>query len=424
MNLFNDELEQMIIGSAILRESLTVDMRSLSTLDFFVPQYIRLWAKAIEIDEDGEQITPIELHRRCVESYPAWQMGISDITNLTFGLPGDVRAKDLKHFRGLATARRMRREFQRLSDTLEESADVASVIAEAEKALAALRRESDITDGTAKQLVEVLESDVYPRLDKFVSGETVKMPFGFNALDEVTNGGTGLGELVVLGAKPKMGKSALTLQIAAYQSMMGITSLLVSREMLNFENGFRFLAQNSRFTNNVFRPQLLRNTAEELKTRGREHNHLPLFFDDRSKKVSEIRRQTKTLKETNNLQTVFVDYAQLVRPETRHNNRAEDLEAIYYDLKEMAQDLEVAVYVNAQFNRQGIRAERPSMSDFDGSSAAEKAGNLILLWQIENQHSQIVDGKPGRLWIEAGRNVGTDEFGIVFHGAHSRFSFD
>src|SRR5204862_486171 len=98
------------------------------------------------------------------------------------------------------------------------------------------------------------------------------------------------------------------------------------------------------------------------------------WFDDCSKKVSEIRRQTKMLKDEVGLKSVFVDYAQLVRPDTKRQSRADDLEAIYYDLKELAQDMEVAVYCNAQFNRVGIKSERPTMADFDGSSAAEKAG--------------------------------------------------
>jgi hypothetical protein len=84
----------------------------------------------------------------------------------------------------------------------------------------------------------------------------------------------------------------------------------------------------------------------------------------------------------------------------------------------------VTVYLLAQFNRAGIRSDRPTMADFDGSSAAEKAGNLILLWTVERDFDKAIGGRRGKLWIEAGRNVGTDEFNIIFQGHKSRFVFE
>lgn len=414
MTLHNEELEKLTIGRVMVRGTMSVDERILSTQDFHFFPHQQFWGAICELDEENEPMDVIEVHRR---SKTSWK--ISDVLSLTQGIPSTARREDVKHLRDLATARKLRGVLAELSEKLE-SSELKDVLDDAEHALAVIKKDSGIEIEGVKRIGEVMEYDVFPKLDQFVSGETVKLPFGFNPLDVSTNGGVGLGELVILGAKPKSGKSALTLQIAKWQTYSEIPALIVSREMLNFENGFRAIAQDSQYSNNVFRPNLMEGTAERLKEVGRAMSHLPLFLDDRSKKVSEIRRHAKMLKETDGLKSVFVDYAQLMRPEVKRNTRADDLEQVYYDLKDLAQELELAVYVNAQFNRTGIKSDRPTMSDFDGSSAAEKAGNLIILWNLEDEKT-INNTKRGKLWIEAGRNVATDEFEIEFDGAHSRF---
>lgn len=424
MNLHNTELEKAIIGAVIARGSVSVDDRRLSTLDFYSPLHTQLWGKICELDEEGESLSPIELHKRCVESFPQFSLKISEITAYATGNPGAVRSSDIANVRKLAAARRLQRVLNGLAVRLEESPDIDRFLSEAEDALQTVRRDADVTGGTSKQLCEVMEFDVFPRLDKFVRNETVKLPFGFSALDESINGGVGVGELVLMGAKPKSGKSFLTLQIAKYQAAMNIPTLVVSREMLNYENGFRFLAQNSRFSNSIFRPNLHLRTADELKEIGRAHASLPMFFDDKAKTVTDVRREAKRRKEENGVMSVFIDYAQLVKPPAKKQSRADELESIYYGLKEMAQDLELAVYVLSQFNRVGIKSDRPTMADFDGSSAAEKAGNLIIIWDVQKEYSEVSKGRLGTLWIEAGRNVATDEFNIVFHGQDGLFSFD
>lgn len=424
MELHNHELEQVVIGNVLARGVFLAEERRLSTLDFHADRSSKLWSKMVEIDEDGADLNPIELHHRCLDAWPTFDLTISEITGYAGKYPGIVRQKDIAELRNLALKRKLQKQFAALTARLETEPEAGAVINDAEEVLLKMRTSHDIGNGSAKSLKQVLEHDVFPRLDKFVAGDTVKIPFGFPQLDEAVNGGVGLGELVLLGAKPKSGKSFLTLQIARYHALIGVPSLIVSREMLNFENGFRFLAQNSKYSNSVFRPNLHPGTAEDLKAAGRFNFELPIYFDDRMKKVSEFRREVKALKESIGLTTVFVDYAQLVRPSTRKQNRSDELEAVYYDLKEMAQDLEIVVYLLSQFNREGIKAARPTMANFDGSSAAEKAGNLILIWELEKTWSELSDGRLGKLWIEAGRNVATDEFDIIFHGKHGIFSFD
>lgn len=415
--IHSEELERIIIGNAIVNKRVSVGARLLSTTDFFFKRHQDIWSAIVEIDEDGEEINPMEVQKRCQS-----EVRVSELMQWTTGLPAEPpRDSDLRRFREMAISRSLQKTFSGFSEQLMHG-KLHDVISETENLVESLKRSVDVVDSPVKQISQVMVEDVYPKLEKFAAGEIVKLPFGFPKLDDATNGGVGLGELVVMGAKPKRGKSALALQIATNHARGADTSYIVSREMLNFENGFRFLAQNSRYSNNVFRPDLMTPTVEALKIIGSENSNIPLFMDDRSKKMSQIRKNARILKDSHDLKSVFIDYAQLMRPEQKRNNRADDLEQIYYDAKELAQDLEVAVYILAQFNRTGIKSDRPTMADFDGSSAAEKAGNLILIWEL-GEYNATYNAKKGMLWIEAGRNVATDEFELLFHGSHSRFEF-
>jgi replicative DNA helicase len=421
--LYSEDIERILIGNAIVNGRLSVGMRVLAVPDFYFKRNQEIWSAIIGIDEDGEEINAFEIHQRCTQDNPNTTVKVSELAKWTTDIPASPpRESDLKQFREMAVSRRFQKTLDALAKRLEDG-KLHDVLDEAENTVESIKGTVDKVDSPVKKLSDVLVDDVYPRLEKFVAGEVVKVPFGFAKLDEATNGGASPGELVIWGAKPKRGKSGLMLQTAAFQAESGFPSYVVSREMLNYENGFRFLSQRSHYSNNVFRPDLMAPTVEKLKQVGANYGQIPLYFDDRSKKISEIRRNVKVLKQECDLHTVHIDYAQLIRPDSKRNNRAEDLEQIYYDAKELAQDFEIVVYLNAQFNRVGIKSDRPTMADFDGSSAAEKAGNLILIWELEHDYSMIHDGKKGTLWIEAGRNVATDEFEIVFHGAHSRFSF-
>jgi replicative DNA helicase len=87
----------------------------------------------------------------------------------------------------------------------------------------------------------------------------------------------------------------------------------------------------------------------------------------------------------------------------KYNNKADMYEDIIYDLRDMATELEKVIYVNAQFNREGIDADRPKMSDFKGSSAIEMAGNLIIFWVLEEE-SRFASPRSAGENVDRGRS--------------------
>lgn len=416
---FDNELEQMIIGNAVFNKRLSTEEKAISTVDFFSIENQRIWGAVLEIDEDRIPIEALDISNRVNMPIVTGSM----LGRWAMGLPGFVRSSDIKRLKDLAALRQMMRAFSKLTDRAAAKEPVADIIAENELLLDQIRETQGAQHGTSQRLFEVMENEVFPRLDKFVSGEAVKIPFGFPALDSSTNGGSALGELVVFGALPKSGKSVIQLQTARNIAEKNIPTLIASLEMLNYENGFRFLSQSSTYSMNVFRPDMYEGTAQKLKAHGRATYNIPLRFDQRIRTVKDLALEVRRLQDSEGLACVFVDYIQLVRSTRRHDNRAARIEEAIYDLKELAMRYELVVYTAAQFNREGIKSERPTMAHFDGASAIEKAANLILFWTLEKEFNTDHQGRKGELWIEAGRSVATDEFNIVFHGHESRFSF-
>lgn len=405
----------MMIGLALIDKRLSWEAKQLSVADFYSGVNRAIWAILCEMDEHQESLEIPVIHSRL----KGWALTMSDLTNLTVGLPVQTTiAAEVKILKELTALRTLQKGFTEFVDRIEHKAKLDTILEDADALLTSIQ--TDGHSGTSKALTEIFEEDVFPRLDKFVSGELVKVPFGWEPLDRATNGGTALGELVVLGAKPKAGKSALMLQIARQQAERGIGCYVCSREMLNYENGLRVITQTSHYTANHMRPNLFAETAQKMKDHARTIQ-IPLHCDDKAKTVKDIRKELGRLQDSGrHITSVFVDYVQLMRGRDTHN-RADMLEEIIYELKDLALEKEQAVFCNAQFNREGIDATKPKMSDFKGSSAIEMAGNLILLWTVEQDVDFNTRARKGKLWIEAGRNVAYDEFDLEFYGERAYF---
>lgn len=416
---YDKELEEMVIGNALMYAKLSPEARNVSTTDFHVPSHQQIWNAMLAFDEDDKALDVMALAAYLNDpSIPA-----SVLSRLTIGLPwGSIHYDSIQRLKDLAVLRRMIHSFRDLAQRASDKERILDIVDDTQKMLDVLKDEQDAREGTSQSVVEVMEREVYPRLDKYLSGELVKIPFGFEALDVSTNGGAALGELVVLAALPKSGKSILLLQIARQIAELKLPSLMVSLEMLNYENGFRLLAQSSRYSVNVFRPDIAPFVVRDLKEHGRQQYELPLYFDQKSRTMKEIGQEVARLKDTVGLTTVFIDYAQLIKNDRRNVSRFDRIEEAMVDMKELAMKHQIVVYTAAQFNREGIKAERPTLSHFDGSSAIEKTANLGLLWTLEPDYDAEVDGRKGELWIELGRSVATDNFNIVFHGKDARFS--
>ncbi|HUF04345.1 MAG TPA: DnaB-like helicase C-terminal domain-containing protein [Aridibacter sp.] len=416
----NAGLERMLIGNVMIRGHLEPFERQLAVESFAIGPHKQLWGAILAMDEAGEEITTVTVHRRASRG-KEFIFTLSDVSNLVVGLTSNTKRDDIQELRNLHSNRKLERFAAWLYERAKEGEPPKPIIEDALKFLTSLSEEQVADRGNAKHVAEVFAEDVMPRIVAMEGGEQVKVPTGFECLDDHLGGGIGIGELCVLGAKPKTGKSAIMLQMARQAAEKNNAVYICSREMLNYENGFRLIVQESQALGyGHFGPKLPEHVVEESDKAIKSLSGLPLYLDDRSRTVDEILKEVRILKGQGvDLKGVFVDYAQLMAVDDPFGKtRANILDMIVYGLKDLAMQEDLAVTVLAQFNREGIEAQRPKMYHFEGSSSIEKAGNIVILWTLGGTFG---GERSGSIWIEAARSSPFGEWNLEFTGHKARF---
>jgi replicative DNA helicase len=207
---------------------------------------------------------------------------------------------------------------------------------------------------------------------------------GFIDFDELT-GGLHDSELVILAARPSMGKTALALNMAEHISIdehgPGKAVLLVSLEMSALELGDRLLCSRARVNSHRLRNgQLNAEESRRLIQTAADVSRAPLFIDDSpSRNITEIAATARRLKRQDSLSLIVVDYLQLIEPDNPRDPRQEQVARISRRLKGLARELSVPILCLAQLNRQveASRESRPQLSHLRESGAIEQDADVV-----------------------------------------------
>ena len=199
------------------------------------------------------------------------------------------------------------------------------------------------------------------------SGEMLGVPTGFTELDELTNG-LHPGQMVIVAARPAVGKSTLALDIARSAAIKSdLATVVFSLEMSRTEITMRLLSAESEIPLQNMRKGTMRDQdwAKIAETQGRIHG-APLFIDDSpNMSLMEIRAKCRRLKQRHNLKLVVVDYLQLMSSGKRVESRQQEVAEFSRALKLLAKELEVPVIALSQLNRgpEQRTDKKPQMSD-------------------------------------------------------------
>ena len=252
------------------------------------------------------------------------------------------------------------------------------------------------------------------------------VPTGFLDLDRLT-AGLQPSDLVIVAARPSMGKTAFVLNIAQYIALhantaVGIFSLEMSKEQLVM----RMLCSEARVDNAKVRAGYLgeRDFPRLAMAAGRLAE-APIFIDDTpAQNVLELRAKARRLKREANLGVVVIDYLQLMRGLTSQENRTQELSEISRSLKSLAKELNVPVIALSQLNRQvEQRADRrPMMSDIRESGAIEQDADLIMfIYRDEVYKTDSQDEGIAEIIIGKQRNGPTGTIRLAFRREYTRF---
>ncbi|MBH0008015.1 replicative DNA helicase [Salinibacterium sp. UTAS2018] len=257
-------------------------------------------------------------------------------------------------------------------------------------------------------------------------GQMIGVPTGFAELDELTNG-LHPGQLIILAARPAIGKSTLGLDFARAASIHhDLPSIVFSLEMGRSEIAMRLLsAEASVPLQHMRKGSVHANDWTTIaQTRGRI-NDAPLYIDDSpNMTLVEIRAKCRRLKQKVGLRMVIIDYLQLMTSGKKVESRQQEVSEFSRALKLLAKELEVPVIAISQLNRgpEQRADKKPALSDLRESGSLEQDADMVILLHRESAY-EADSPRAGEadLIIAKHRNGPTRTVTVGFHGHFSRF---
>jgi replicative DNA helicase len=305
---------------------------------------------------------------------------------------------------------------------------------------------------TAQELLESAEQKIFGIAEDQVRGETLELkdivklameqigmradsgghavtgvPSGFIDLDDIT-GGFHPGQLIILAARPSMGKTALALNIAEYAAIdRGIPVLFISLEMVHLEIGDRLLCARSRVDGHKLRTGLGL-THHEITQLSKTFNDLSkdnmMFVDDTpTRNMLQITASARRIRRRNKVGLILVDYIQLIDSEDSRDSRQEQIAKISRRLKALARSLKVPVIALSQLNRavESREDKKPRMADLRESGAIEQDADIVLLLHRPDYYEPTDQPGIAELIIAKNRNGATGSLKLAFVKKIARF---
>jgi len=275
---------------------------------------------------------------------------------------------------------------------------------------------SDIMEATLDEIEAISNRD----------GQMVGVPTGFADLDELTNGLHG-GQMVIVAARPAMGKSTLGLDLCRAASIHNnMTSVIFSLEMTKSEITMRLLSAEAKIPLNHIRngPMTDDDWAKLARKMG-EVSGAPLFIDDSpNMTMMEIRAKARRLKQRHDLKLIVVDYLQLMTSGKKVESRQLEVSEFSRQIKLLAKELDVPIIALSQLNRgpEQRSDKRPMMSDLRESGSLEQDADMVILLHREDAYEKE-SSRPGEadLIVAKHRNGPTRDVTVLFQGHYSRF---
>lgn len=251
------------------------------------------------------------------------------------------------------------------------------------------------------------------------SGEVTGVASHFKRLDTMTSGFQS-SDLIVLAARPSMGKTALALRFAQVAAAEGLVVGVFSLEMAAEQLVKRLLSIESGIPHHQIRNASLSSDEwVDLTHVAARVAHYKLFIDDTPlQTILHIRTKARKLKREHNLQFLIIDYLQLILPNKQHENRHQEVSEISRSLKALAKELGIPIIALSQLSRavDSRVDKRPMLSDLRESGAIEQDADLILfLYRDVVYHPDTQDPNSAELIIGKQRNGPTGMIPLSFH---------
>jgi len=425
----NIDTEKALLGSLMLRPEGMYDVGDVVTREsFYVDKHRMLFDAMLELHTRHEPIDLLSVSTRLKERGKFDNIGGgSYLAELVDTVPSSTNAK---HYAEIVQRKYILRLLIEAAEHISElgyneAEAIENVLDEAEKKIYSITN-----SGVTKKFIGLKDTleEAWERLDKMhKSGSELRgVPSGFPALDTLLSGFQ-KSDLIILAARPSMGKTTLALDIARQAAIhhnipVGIFSLEMNTQQLVD----RLLSAEARVNAWKLRTGKLSLDEDFEKLRGSldRLSKAPIFIDDQSgNTIMKMRSAARKLKSEHGLGLIIVDYLQLMNTSKNHDSMVNQVTEISHSLKALAKDLDVPVIALSQLSRAvEARGGKPRLSDLRDSGSIEQDADVVMFIHREDKQDKNAEKTNiAEILVEKHRNGPVGSIQLFFDEEKSTF---
>lgn len=425
------EAEQSVIGSMIMdRDAIVVVSDILTKEDFYQGQYGVLYEAMVELYNEGKPVDLVTLQNKLKEKeVPDSISNLSYIKDLVLSVPTAANAKQYALIvRDKATLRRLIKVTEDIAnDCYLDKEEVDTILEKTEKDIFHL-----LQNRAGEQEFVPIREIVLNSLDTIEmaaknKGKVTGVPTGFLDLDAKLTGLHG-GELLLVAARPAMGKTAFVLNIAQHVVFReNIPTAIFSLEMSKEQLVTRLLASESMVDSQNLRTGNLQDQEWEklMESAGIIGNSNLIIDDTPGITISELRSKCRRFKQANGLGLIIIDYLQLMIGGKRSESRQQEIAEISRSLKALARELEVPIIALSQLSRavESRPDHKPMLSDLRESGSIEQDADVVMFIYRDEYYNPDSEKKGiAEIIVAKQRSGSTGSVELVWLGQYTKFA--
>lgn len=408
------DAERAVLGALILDGSKLEDLDSLKPEDFYNNGNQKVFTAMLRLKDQNSPIDIVTLSNTLKESKDYDSIG--GVAYLS-GLAGEVvTTANLKHHAKLVTDQSKRRLVRQMMLEMDITNTPLDDIADRlNNTLLELSQKSTAQIVTYKEIIKTTVNYIERRMDN--KGVLSGIPSGFPDLDELTDGWQD-GNLIILAARPSVGKSAVAMSWAHAAAMHGHPVGIMSLEMGDQEWGIRGIAQATQLNMNKFRKGYVgMSEYQQVIDKASYLAGLPIFASFEARDVTDLEKNAVAMIRKHGCRLLIVDYLQLIKGKDPRN-REREVASVSIALKTTAKKFSIPVIALAQLNRgieQRQKGATPMLSDLRESGQIEADADVIIMLYTDDRENVL------NLKCAKGRNTGLGTVSVYFDPARMKF---
>ncbi len=422
------DAERAVLGAVLLDNDCIGRITALlAETDFYRPLHQRIFRAMVDLFEASQPVDTITLSNALADDQALEESGgVAYLADLATAIPAPAT---LQHYIDIVKDKSiLRRLIADCAEIVEEAygqpRDVRPVLDLAESRIFKITQFHDTRDVSPLRVVlEAAFAQIEERAAR--EGEVIGVPTGFADMDRMT-AGLQRGELIILAARPSMGKTALALNLLLNAAVEhGRPAAFFSLEMSKESLGMRLYSMHARVpADHIRKGQLTPRDWESLVLANEDLAPAPILLDDTPAiSLPELRSKARRLVREEGVELIAIDYLQLMGTDPRIDSREQQISSLARGLKGLAMELQIPMLVLSQLNRgaEARKDKHPMLSDLRESGAIEQDADVVMFIHrddyyerdnVDVQNMADVDiakqrnGPTGRIQLYFDREIG------------------